>query len=74
MSRRGPGVNLDRVVGESRTHGVNLRVPLGLESHFGPVRHRCLYHIAPKIIETLKPYHDVNVAQSVGDVAMLLAF
>ena len=34
------------------------RVPLGLYSHFGPVRHEWFYRIAPKIIETLKPYHD----------------
>ena len=41
-------------------HGVNRRVPLGLESHFGPVRHEWLYRIAPKITETFKPYHDEN--------------
>ena len=43
------------------------RVPLGLESHFEPVRHESLYRIAPNIIETLKPYHDDNVVtQSAG--------
>ena len=35
-------------------HGVNPRVPLDLESHFGPIRHEWLYRIAPKITETLK--------------------
>ena len=42
-------------------HGVNHRVPLGLESHFGPVRHEGLYRIALRIIDTHKPYHDDNV-------------
>ena len=47
--------------------GVNPRVPLGLEPQFGPVRHEWLYRIAPKIVETLKPYHDNNVrTQSAG--------
>ena len=42
-------------------HGVNPRVSLGRESHFGPVRYEWLYRIAPKIIEMLKSYHDDNV-------------
>ena len=37
--------------------------PLGLESHYGPVRHEWLYLIVPKIIETLKPYHDDTVGR-----------
>ena len=37
------------------------RVPLGLESHFGPVRHKWSYRMALNIIETLKLYHDDNV-------------
>ena len=40
---------------------VNLGVPLGLESHFGPLRHEWLYRITSIIIETLKPYQDNNV-------------
>ena len=36
-------------------HGVNLHVPLGLESHFRLVRHEWLYRIATNIIEMLKP-------------------
>ena len=48
-------------------HGANPRVPLGLESHFGPVRREWLHRIAPKIIETVKVYHDDNVGtQSAG--------
>ena len=44
-----------------------LRVRLGLESHFEPARHEWLYRIAPKIIETLKSYHGGNVGtQSAG--------
>ena len=54
MSRRVPEANL-----ESPAHGV--RVPLGLESCFGRVRHKWLYRIAPRIIETHKAYHDDNV-------------
>ena len=41
--------------------GVNPRVTLGLESHFRPIRYEWVYRIAPKIIETLKPYHDDNL-------------
>ena len=44
-----------------QAHGVNLRVPFGLESHFGPVRHEWLYPKAPKIIESIKTYHDDNL-------------
>ena len=33
-------------------HGVNPRVPLGMASHFGPVRHEGLYRIAPRMIDT----------------------
>ena len=51
MSRRVPEANLDAL-------GLKLRVPLGLESHFEPVWHEWLYRVGPKIIETLKPYHD----------------
>ena len=52
---------------EQTRPGKNPRVTLGLESHFGPVRHEWLYRIAPKIIETHKPYHDDNVGgKSVG--------
>ena len=48
-------------------NAINPNAPLGLESHFGPVRHEWLYRIAPKIIETFKPYHDDNVGtQSAG--------
>ena len=48
-------------------HGVNSRVPLGLESHFRPVKHEWLYRIARKIIQPLKPYHNYNVGtQSAG--------
>ena len=62
MSRRVPEARL----------GVNPRVPLGPESHFGPVRHEWFYRIAPKIIETLKPYHDDYMGtQSAGIVLML---
>ena len=39
-------------------HGVNPRVPLGLESHLGRVRLEWLNRIASRIIETHKPYHD----------------
>ena len=53
MSRRVPEANLDQI-------------PLGLESPFGLVRHEWLYGIAPKIIETLKPYYDDNVGYTVG--------
>ena len=37
------------------------RIPFGLESHFGPLRYEWLYCKAPKIIETVKSYHDDNV-------------
>ena len=48
-------------------HGVNPRVLLGLESHFGPATREWLYRIAPKIFETHKLYHDNNVGtQSAG--------
>ena len=47
-------------------YGVNLRVLLGLESHFEPVRYEWLYRIAPKIIETLQPYHDSMREQATG--------
>ena len=33
--------------------GANPRVPLGLTSHLGPVRHEWLYRIAPRIIDTI---------------------
>ena len=42
-------------------YGANPCVPLALESHFEPITHEWLYRIAPKIIETHKPYHDDNV-------------
>ena len=38
-----------------RTHDVHPRVRLGLEPHFGPVKHEWLYRIALKITETLSP-------------------
>ena len=58
---------MSRRIPEARPpgHGVNPRVPLGLESHFGLVRHFVrLYRIAPKITDTLKPYHDYKVGTS----------
>ena len=54
----------------SLAHDLNPRVPLGLESHFRPGRHEWFYRLAPKIIETIKPYHDDNVGtQSAEDSA-----
>ena len=48
-------------------HGVNPRVHLVLESHFGPVWHEWLYLHSQKITEKLKAYHDDNVGtQSAG--------
>ena len=47
MSRHVLEANLDHPA-----HGKNLRDPLGLESHFGPVRHELIYCIAPKITQT----------------------
>ena len=41
-------------------------MPLGLESHFGPVRHEWLYLNSSKITETLKPYIDDNVGDAVS--------
>ena len=52
-------------------HGVSPCVPFGLESHFGPVWHEWLYGIAPKIIETLKPYHDDNVGTQLARIIAL---
>ena len=52
---------MSRRVSEANLGLPNPRVPFGLESHFRPVRHEWLYYIAPKIIDTLKPYHDNNV-------------
>ena len=55
---------------EADLHGVDPRVLLCLESHLGSVRHKWLYRIAPRIIETHKPYHDDNVGtQSAGALA-----
>ena len=68
MSRRVPKVNLDLV-------GVNPRVPFGLFSDFGPVRYEWLYRIAPRILETHKPYHYVNMGtQLAGNFHLLWIF
>ena len=53
--------------------GVNPRIPLGLTSHRGPIRHEWLYRIAPRITDTYKPYHDDNLGtQSAGNVLLIL--
>ena len=55
---------------EPSARGLSPRVPLGLESYLGPVRHVWLYRIAPRNMETHKPYHDDNVGtQSAGFVS-----
>ena len=42
--------------------------PLGLDSYLGPVNLEWLYHIAPRIIDAHKPYHDDNLGtQSAGE-------
>ena len=48
------------------THGVNPRVPLGLESHLRLVRHEWLYRIAQRIIETHKLYHNDYVGSQLA--------
>ena len=49
-----------------------LKTPPAPSVHFGPIRQEWLYHIAPKITVTLKPYHVDHVGtQSAGKQTLL---
>ena len=66
LSRSAPEANLDHCEWRKPL----CLVSLDLESHFGSVSLGWLYYIAPKIIKTLKPYHDDDVGtQSAGSAS-----